>query len=391
MSGHPVRYRLTCLTPTLVGDGSRLSPIDYMVWKDQVNVLDQRRIFRLLAKGPRLEGYLTQIRRADRLDFASWGGFAQNFAGRRIPFDHPGYTAAWERLRAENLHIPTFVCGPRGPFLPGSALKGALRTAMVASRTTDRTLGEIAERLRRDPQLRRPAEGAENNALGSGGGDRLKGLSLADSAAVPHTAMRIYLLRVATLQAQGGGVGRFALGWKRIPGGAVEARRVDDATPTFAEMAAPGTVFEGTWAERRFFSSPETVRALRWPEAPPTTSDLVRTANDWAGRLLALHRQFAEWTQLTLLEKSLRELEARLVQVREQDRACLVCLGWGTGLLAKSACSDTDQEAYHRVMNEVSIYAKALRSGLPFPKTRRVVFAGNQPAALAGWALLEIV
>jgi CRISPR-associated protein Csm5 len=47
-----------------------------MVWRDQVNVLDQRRIFRLLAKGPRLDNYLAQLKRADRLDFASWGGFA---------------------------------------------------------------------------------------------------------------------------------------------------------------------------------------------------------------------------------------------------------------------------------------------------------------------------
>ena len=79
-----MRYRLTCLTPTLVGDGRRLSPIDYMVWKDHVNVLDQWRIFRLLAKGPRLESYLTQLKNAEKLDFASWGGFAQNFAGRRV-------------------------------------------------------------------------------------------------------------------------------------------------------------------------------------------------------------------------------------------------------------------------------------------------------------------
>ena len=46
-----MRYRLTCLTPLLGGDGRKLAPIDYMVWKDHVNVLDQRRIFRLLAKG----------------------------------------------------------------------------------------------------------------------------------------------------------------------------------------------------------------------------------------------------------------------------------------------------------------------------------------------------
>ena len=84
-----MRYRVTCLTPTLVGDGQKLAPIDYMVWKDHVNVLDQRRIFRLLAKGPRLDGYLAQLKKAQKLDFASWGGFAQNFAGRRLPFEHP--------------------------------------------------------------------------------------------------------------------------------------------------------------------------------------------------------------------------------------------------------------------------------------------------------------
>src|SRR5947208_16382519 len=88
-----MRYRLTCLSPVLVGDGDRLSAIDYMVWKDHVNVLDQRRIFKLLSKGPRLDGYLNQLRRATKLDFASWGGFAQNFADRRVPFENPAYSA----------------------------------------------------------------------------------------------------------------------------------------------------------------------------------------------------------------------------------------------------------------------------------------------------------
>jgi hypothetical protein len=115
-----MRYRLKCLTPLLVGDGRKLSPIDYMVWKDHVDVLDQWRIFRLLAKGPRLEGYLSQLKRADKLDFASWGGFAQNFAGRRIPsrgiephalgprrrfFPHRDF--AFPDLPAAHLHTPT--------------------------------------------------------------------------------------------------------------------------------------------------------------------------------------------------------------------------------------------------------------------------------------------
>ena len=109
-----MKYRLTALTPLLVGDGRKLSPIDYMVWKDHVNVLDQWRIFRLLAKGPRLEGYLTQLKTAEKLDFASWGGFAQNFAGRRIAFENAAYSAFWNRAQGESLHIPTFAAGASG-------------------------------------------------------------------------------------------------------------------------------------------------------------------------------------------------------------------------------------------------------------------------------------
>jgi hypothetical protein len=91
----PTRYRLTVLTPTLAGDGQKLSPIDYMVWKDQVNVLNQRRIFRLLARGPRIESYLGQLRKSEKLDFASWGGYAQNYALRRIAFDDLRFESRW--------------------------------------------------------------------------------------------------------------------------------------------------------------------------------------------------------------------------------------------------------------------------------------------------------
>src|SRR3954465_15834696 len=98
-----MKYQITVLTPTLVGDGNRLSPIDYMVWRDQVNVLRQTRIFKLLAKGPRLEGYLAQVRTPPALDFASWGGFSQNYADLRIPFEDPAYTAYWNRASSESL------------------------------------------------------------------------------------------------------------------------------------------------------------------------------------------------------------------------------------------------------------------------------------------------
>ena len=150
-----MRYRITCLTPTLIGDGQKLAPIDYMVWKDHVNVLDQRRIFKLLSKGPRLDGYLAQLKKAERLDFAAWGGFAQNFAGRRIPFENVRAMTHWEKAQPENLFIPTFAVSPAGPYIPGTAIKGALRTGAVADRWTEGSMRDLSERLTSEDRLPR--------------------------------------------------------------------------------------------------------------------------------------------------------------------------------------------------------------------------------------------
>src|SRR5581483_11621109 len=184
----PMNYKLTALTPLLVGDGRELSPIDYMVWKDQVNVLDQPRIFKLLARGPRLEGYLMQLRKATKLDFASWGGFAQNFSQRRIPFEHPESAAIWNSAPSESLFIPTFAANYGGAYLPASALKGALRTGLVFSRWSASTIERVAAAMEGDRLPRRAGEGAE---MGSGA-SQVKLIAMADSQPALPSAFKIF-------------------------------------------------------------------------------------------------------------------------------------------------------------------------------------------------------
>ena|SRR5579864_340992 len=381
-----MKYRVTCLTPTLVGDGQRLAPIDYMVWKDHVNVLDQRRIFRLLAKGPRLEGYLSQLKRADKLDFGSWGGFAQNYAGRRIPFEHASSTQYWEKARAEHLFIPTFSTGPSGPYLPGTAIKGALRTGVVHGRMTDRSMQDVSERATSEGRLpRRVATSVEDAALGSGGSDSMRTMSASDSNTISENSFKIYLLRVATLASRG--PDKFELAWKQSPGGSV--KRPDDSTPTFAEMAVPGTTFEGGWHENGFLSQPEIAKALRKRDRLDLAA-LFGLVNSYTEHLLGMQKQYAEWTSLALLKSTIEQLEARLNEVRSADRGCVFPLGWGAGFLSKAAFLDTQDQAYRQVLKQVGFYSRAIQSGLPFPKTRRIVFLAGQPATLAGFVHFEI-
>ncbi len=370
-----MKYRLTCLTPVLVGDGEKLSAIDYMVWKDHVSVLDQRRIFRLLAKGPRLEGYLTQLKKADKLDFASWGGFAQNFADRRIPFEHASSSAYWERASGESLHIPTFARGASGPYLPGSAIKGTLRTGMLFAGLKPGMLRDVAQLFGGDRPPRRPAEGPESAALGSSGHSRMRAIAVGDSGPVNPSAMKVYLLRVSTLLARG--AGNYALGWKQSQRGSVDGARPDDATPIFAEMAVPGSVFEGSWEEK-------VVRAAG-------RAQIFEAANKYAESMLAAHRQYAGWAGLEIMGRKVSELEAKLAAI-DRSASCMVSIGWGGGLLSKTPWIEKDQdgEQYRQILRSVSLYRRAIDSGLPFPKTRRILFQENKPASLPGWALLDV-
>ena len=381
-----MKYRLTCLTPLLVGDGHKLSPIDYMVWKDQVNVLDQRRIFRLLAKGPRLEGYLQQLKRADKLDFASWGGFAQNFADRRIPFEHSSAAQYWERSSGETLHIPTFFSGPAGPYLPGSALKGALRTGMLFSRWHSASAPALEELLS-DRSGRHPGDDAEEQALGSGGSNFMRAVSISDSDTFPVSALKLYMLRVSTLVRKG--PEQYELGWKQAPRGTVPGTKPEQSTPIFAEMVEPGTVLEGLWRENAFLAQPEIARMLRWRE-PVNGARLFAAANDYAERLLAIQKQYAAWTGMSALTHTLEVLEQWLAHMRETGNGCVLSLGWGGGLLGKTAWLETGDAAYKDVLRQIPLYARAVESGMPFPKTRRIVFLQNQPAALPGWVVLEV-
>jgi len=377
-------YRVTCLTPTLVGDGYKLSPIDYMVWRDQVNVLDQTRIFKLLARGPRLDGYLTQIKKATKLDFASWGGFAQNYAGRRIPFESTASPKYWERAATEQLAIPTFASGASGPYLPAAAIKGALRSGLLFGSLKETTMRSLSERMAGDRPVRHPGTAVEDQLLGGGGSDRMRLFSASDSAPVDLATFRIYLLRTSTLTSRA--PGNYALAWKQSPRGSVT--KPEDSTPTFAEMADPGTAFEGSWGEKAFFDNPEVRRSLRW-DRTLTRRALFAAANKYAAAQLAVHRQYAAWTGIAALAETIEDLQEKLHQA-ESSGSCLLSIGWGGGFVGKSSSPDTTGEEYRKILGAQSFYQRAIQSGLPFPKTRRVVFTGDHPTTLPGWVYLEV-
>src|SRR5437764_14757826 len=110
-----------------------------------------------------------------------------------------------------------------------------------------------------DRPLRHPGEAAELMTIGSRGTDPLKAISAGDSKPIATSGFRVYLLRVSTLESRS--AGKFELAWKQTnTRGSVPAGKPDQATPIFAEMAAPGTEFTGEFHETLFGKNPELSR-----------------------------------------------------------------------------------------------------------------------------------
>jgi CRISPR-associated protein Csm5 len=215
---------------------------------------------------------------------------------------------------------------------------------MLVSAWKDSLLSELPPR--------RPGEFAEKSTIGS----RTRAFLASDSATVPDSIFKIYLVKTATMQ----GASK-QLGWKPIP--------------YFAEMAVPGTVFEGNWRDR---------------EIPGVSRRKVfAAANNYASKQLAIQKKYAEWSGLAILIDRISKLEVLLEQARNSG-SCILAIGWGGGFVSKSAVMDTENPDYRRVLQAQPFYERAIRTGLPFPKTRRIVYENNQPATLAGWVELKL-
>ena len=382
-----MRYRLTCLTPLLVGDGRKLSPIDYMVWKDHVNVLDQWRIFRLLAKGPRLDGYLTQLKNADKLDFASWGGFAQNFAGRRIPFENAAYSAYWNRAigrqpahphlrhrrlrtvsarhrhqgRAAHRHglrqlARRHAAGRRGPRARASACRAVRRRAWKSRRWARR---HEPHALRRARAIPRPSPRRSSRST---------------CCAPPRCS------RAAAASRSAGSRARAAPWMARAR---TTARR---SSPRWPFPAPPS---KAIGRRRRSSCSRRSAARVRWPESFDRAK-IFEAANVYAAGLLAAAAPVRLLDRPGSAGQEPRRTGAAAGRTpARRARACSRSAG-AADCPPRAPGSTPPTPTTARFCSSSRIYNRALATNLPFPKTRRIVFLNNKPATLPGWAELSV-
>lgn len=258
------------------------------------------------------------------------------------------------------------------PYLPGSSLKGALRTALAWNMWEQRQLRPDMTKIGRRRQW--AAQTYEKEIFGRDpNNDFLRALQVSDSA--PVDPDRLLLLNASVMNRRGS------------PGAPIEM-----------EAIAPDTQFSHTLKiDDALFSEWAVANRLRL-NGQELLSDLPRAVQNHS---LALARQEAEWFKDIGPAKQIAGFYQQLAASRPGARRFLISLGWGTGWTSKTFGPhlQADADFMERILRDHRLARGRRQPGDPFPKSRRVVVQIGRdrqgrpvesPAAPLGWCLVEM-
>jgi len=347
MAREPDLFRLTCLTPVHVGSGQELvRDIDFFLDGSNTYVLDTER---LIAAGAGLAGLadalvngrsVIEILRRSRLE-------PRDFATHVIS----------DRVDAQRIRV-ALQSGDGRALVPGSSLKGALRTLMLvgwaaASQPHGTRTPAFDQALRAALAQPRPKSGALDDAmfrapaLREPKGDILRTLKVSDALFDP---------------------GQLTL----VSSKAVGTTRV---TLTGTESLRPGA----TAVVRLTVDRTELIRHLGFPADVPSWSELAGWSRAHARHLLVEDQRYFADQGCEGPRACCQRLLAEIAAL--PPAAAVLRLAWGTG--------------WRTMTGDLLTPAERSQLRIRLGKTRKVTLAGHQrnaaPDTVFGWIRLDPV
>ncbi len=352
---------LSLLTPLHIGNGRELlHEYDYAIYKGRTWRLDENAWLEAQAvEDPEHLDLLMRTPPAQLLkpaDFRPETGFF-----RYVLEGTPRSAAEGAQLR-EQIKDPF-----DRPYLPGSSLKGALRTAVAWHAWGERRLQPEIRRIGRSRQW--AAQDYERELMGRNPNhDLMRALQVGDSETVEPDRLMIVNARVLN---RGGGL----------------------AAPIEMEALRPDTSLHLTVKLDRVLFSEWARRGGLQLEGGPWLTNLAAVvqarSRDHAARE-------AKWFGQIEGAGRVAGFYQKLAQANLGPGRFLVQLGWGTGWEDKTFGTrlSVAPDFMERLINDHRLARGHRRPNDPFPKSRRVAvaFNGNDetPATPFGWAIVEM-
>lgn len=365
-------YTLEIITPVHIGMGKRLYPIEYVVDDKQVVLVD---IDRLLAD----RNFLLQLSKNDFDGVTAWKFSlnkkypeAKNYSRYVLSAD----SETCRLLKQPNRQIMELSRDAVGWYLPGTSLKGALRTLVYKGndcpQLKENWEKEIAASLNSWKKKGKPkkeflASEAEKASTGDPNHSLFWALVVSDSTAVGEGCVAVYTTRMMGYREQG-------WQWKVLPRGYTD--KAANATPLIMIAFSPGTTAAGTIALQQHYLENAEVGL----QSKEYFEDLWRKIQSAVLRLVEDELAFYQKALFPGGVDFYTELKSKCESLPESE--IIFPVGWGTGYHSKTYRQGVSRELWEKV---AGAFKFKVSKNLPYPKTRKIVFQNGKPWVPPGW------
>lgn len=253
------------------------------------------------------------------------------------------------------------------PYLPGSTLKGALRSILFWASYTDRHKKPDLDALRFSRSW--AAQDLERDFFGRDPNhDWLRALHVEDSAPLEPPKLRLQQVRVYSARTPG------------APG-----------APVDVEAAPMRVAFSSRIRLDEYFLHADIARKLGWPSPRDWFTRLAEWGCARANQRIAREQRFFAG-RLPVLAKFYEGLAAQLGALAENE--FFAQIGWGAGWESKTLGSEllaTDKVAFENVLDRFRMTRGRRQAGDAFPVSRVVALDDTaQPYAPLGWVKVRL-
>ncbi len=355
---------LTTLTPLHIGDGNELrQDFDFVVHGGRTYCLDEDEVLRLKEKQlipDRTGRYPLPGRLLTDADFRNSNLFRYVLSGR-------------PRSRKSDARMKAFIKDVYDrPYVPGSSLKGALRTALAWT-----GWNEVKPQLDRNAVGRRKSwagQPLERKLFGRDPNhDLLRALHVSDLFGPQKAGAELLIANAQVLT-------------KRSAGSPIELEALRGDTALRGTITIDDTLFT-PFAQKLNFSNRK-----HWLDELPARAQ---------AHSLARITPLVEWFEAAEGGARIAAFYRQLAQAGLSENQALLQLGWGSGWDGKTFWThlQKDPHLFEQLVTDFRMHrqqrnAPPRRVGDPFPRSKRAAMVVKQgkalPVAPFGWVLLEL-
>jgi CRISPR-associated protein Csm5 len=366
------KYSFAIKTPVHIGTGERLGRMDFILQGNLCVIVDfDKVLFEFKDKPEALNKFEEE-------------GFAMRDLSLK-------YKIAPAMVQKYSLHNPGNIrpfniqemikTGMGNPLMPGTSIKGAIRTVLLWHLFEEKNKKETANILKRilDSEVKKEQADDELDHFLFGpdsNHDLLRGLQVGD---VEFKLSHLQLLESRVLSLEGNN----GFGWKKMGKGGFNTPDPKKATPTCCESLSPGAVSVGRLKLEGFlFDNSLAKRELGFSDKKELLVNLPEKCNQYAKVFIANEIDFFESCNM---EEMVNFYNALQKEIPEDKGFFLLHLGWGSGWrgMTGNYLSEADLIDFRKR------FSMGEKSFPVFPKTRKIAFENSKPKYPLGWIKVE--